>query len=69
MSNKYRIKKIEIRNLVWFEVQKKIRFIPVWYNFNKINEYITDVYETYEEALKAIEAHKAKTKITYFYVN
>lgn len=69
VKNKYRIKQYEFNGNTWFKVQKKLGFLPFWYNFNNINGDITGIYDTYNEALRAIQENAAKTKITYHNVN
>jgi hypothetical protein len=59
---KYRIKKHESFHQTTYEVQKKIWFIPFWYNFNNIDGMTTGFYDTEKEAKKAIESDKFKNK-------
>jgi hypothetical protein len=44
-----------------FKVQKQ-SFFGVWYNFNNFDGYTAGYYNTYAEALKAIDWHRSKTK-------
>lgn len=58
----YRIIKREYPNgQIEYEVQKKILGL-FWWNFNNIDAYETGIYNTLEEAKKAIEMDKCKTK-------
>lgn len=59
---KYRIKKHEDYYSTSYEVQKKVWYIPFWYNFNNIDGMTTGFYSTEKEAQEAIECDKFKTK-------
>jgi len=62
MMAKYRIKKHENFYLTSFEVQKKVWYIPFWYNFNNIDGMTTGFYNTEIEAKEAIECNRFKHK-------
>ena len=59
---KHRIKKHLNFYSTSFEVQKKVWYIPFWYNFNNIDGYTTGFYDTKTEALEAIECNRFKDK-------
>jgi len=59
---KYRIKKHGNFYSTSFEVQKKVWYIPFWYNFNNIDGMTTGFYDTKIEALEAIECNRFKDK-------
>tara|TARA_R110000782_G_scaffold51708_2_gene111341 strand:+ start:1081 stop:1311 length:231 start_codon:yes stop_codon:yes gene_type:complete len=59
---KYRIKKHKNFYSTSFEVQKKVWFIPFWYNFNNIDGMTTGFYDTEIKAKEAIEYNKFKSK-------
>jgi len=61
---KYRIKQLTLfSGYNQYEVQKKVWFIPFWYNFKNINRSTTGVYDTPEDAKIAIECDRYKAKI------
>ena len=62
---KFRIKKHVCNKKISFEVQKKVWFIPFWYNFNNIDGCETGFYDTYDEAVEAIKKHNSKCVISY----
>jgi len=56
---KYRVKqRFYYDETTDYEVQKKVWYIPFWYNFNNIDGSITGFYNTFEQAKKAIEQNK-----------
>jgi len=59
---KYRIKKHKNFYSTSFEVQKKVWYIPFWYNFNNIDGMTTGFYYTESEAKEAIECNRYKQK-------
>lgn len=61
---KYRIKKHENYYSTNFEVQKKVWFIPFWYNFNNIDGMTTGFYDTENEAKEAIKYDRFKGNVT-----
>jgi len=62
---KFRIKKHVCNKSISFEVQKKVWFIPFWYNFNNIDSCETGFYDTYDEAIESIKQHKSKCVFSY----
>jgi hypothetical protein len=66
---KYRIKKHEGFYSTNYEVQKKVWYIPFWFNFNNIDAYETGYYETEKEAKEAIDANRHKWKYTLINVD
>ena len=61
---KYRILKREYPNgSIDYEVQKKILGL-FWWNFNNIDAVETGIYDTLEEAKRAIEIDKGAIKVT-----
>ena len=63
--DKYRIKRHVCNNDEWFEVQKKLWFLPFWYNFNNVDGCESGFYKTYDDAIEAIKQHKSKCIISY----
>lgn len=61
---KYRIKKHYEYSTISYEVQKKVWFIPFWYNFNNVDADETGFYGTRDKALEAIDRNRYKTKHT-----
>jgi hypothetical protein len=56
---KYRVKqRFYYDDKTDYEVQKKVWYIPFWYNFNNIDGSTTGFYDTFEEAKKAINHNK-----------
>lgn len=64
----YRIKKHACNQSESFEVQKKLWFIPFWYNFNNVDGCETGFYNSYDEAVEAIKKHKSKAIISYIII-
>jgi len=59
---KYRIKRHENFYGTTYEVQKKVWFIPFWYNFNNIDGMTTGFYDTEIKAKEAIDFDRFKNK-------
>jgi len=59
---KYRIKqRYYNNNRTDYEVQKKVWYIPFWYNFNNLDAETTGFYNLISLAKEAIEDDKHKT--------
>ena len=69
MKTRYRIKQRYYSNgSTDFEVQKKVWFLPFWYNFENVDGHITGFYSSIEEAKEAIEENKYRVQSVIHYV-